>query len=212
MENTIQDTYFLENVEQLRSIAEPVRWQMLSLLIARPLTGAQLARLLKIPRARAHYHLKNLENSGLVHLVEERRRQHMIEHYYRAIAYNFRTDKVLALDAHSNDDDAQAAGGALPGLIGSMLSLVQTDMSNPTVQAKLARLNYNIQGDLLLTYDQFEQMRFSLRKLVEQFRAFETLNAAGADNADLLPFRYTLLLTPTESIDISNGDDDQTHD
>ena len=61
---TIQDTYYLENIEQLEAISDPIRFRMYSQMME-PKTGAQLARALDISRARAHYHLGILKECGL---------------------------------------------------------------------------------------------------------------------------------------------------
>jgi DNA-binding transcriptional ArsR family regulator len=62
---TIQDIYYLERIEQLEAIADPIRYRM-CLMMTEPRTGAQLARALGITRARAHYHLNKLKEVGLV--------------------------------------------------------------------------------------------------------------------------------------------------
>ncbi|MBM3534262.1 MAG: helix-turn-helix transcriptional regulator [Alphaproteobacteria bacterium] len=63
----IADTYYLESLEQLQILADPLRYRIVDLL-SEPKTGAQLARELGTPRPKIHYHLKLLARSKLIRL------------------------------------------------------------------------------------------------------------------------------------------------
>lgn len=56
----------LEHYEQLKSLSDPLRCRIVSLLISKAYTGQQLSQELEIPRAKIHYHLTELEKNGLV--------------------------------------------------------------------------------------------------------------------------------------------------
>ena len=58
--------------KDLRALAHPLRLRMLSLLTARPMSAAQLARELDIGHGLATYHLRQLIDAELVSLVGER--------------------------------------------------------------------------------------------------------------------------------------------
>ena len=64
---------------------DPVRARLLSEL-AEPGTATTLAARLGLPRQRINYHLRTLEQHGLVELVEERRKGNMTERLLRATA------------------------------------------------------------------------------------------------------------------------------
>jgi DNA-binding transcriptional ArsR family regulator len=81
----ILDVYYLESIEQLQAISDPTRYQLIVMMDCQPMTGAQLARALNIPRARAHYHLKLLEKVGLVKLWGEDASSGIKEKYYCAV-------------------------------------------------------------------------------------------------------------------------------
>jgi DNA-binding transcriptional ArsR family regulator len=57
--------------------------------LTRPNSASGLARELGIPRQRLNYHLRQLEQEGLVELVEERRRGNCVERVVRATANAF---------------------------------------------------------------------------------------------------------------------------
>jgi DNA-binding transcriptional ArsR family regulator len=212
MPATILDSYFLQTSEQLRAIAEPTRWRMLNLLITRPLTGSQLARLLKTSRPRAHYHLKILEKAGLIQFVEAKQRQHMIERYYRAIAVTYRTDNVLAQAGQSAETNGDGrAGAALYDIIHSMLSLVEVDISNPAVQPQLGQSIFNYQGDVRLSPAQLELIRQELRQVVAHLTELERQNQAGPCDTGAVGYRYTLLVTPMAALDLNGAEELEAH-
>ncbi|MGZ3144241.1 helix-turn-helix domain-containing protein [Lentzea chajnantorensis] len=53
-------------------------------LLASPASATQLAAALDLPRQRVNYHVRALEQAGLVELVEERRRRGCVERVLRA--------------------------------------------------------------------------------------------------------------------------------
>ncbi len=84
----LPERYSLETVEQLRTVADPLRIRIFEALAQRPLTATQVGDELQIAAPKAHYHVRELERLGLVTLAETRERGGIIEKYYRAIARN----------------------------------------------------------------------------------------------------------------------------
>jgi DNA-binding transcriptional ArsR family regulator len=74
--------------EPAAAVLDPVRQQLLAHL-AEPDSAAGLARRLGLPRQRINYHLRSLEDAGLVELVEERRKGNCFERVVRATARSF---------------------------------------------------------------------------------------------------------------------------
>jgi DNA-binding transcriptional ArsR family regulator len=69
-------------------LLDPVRQQLL-VHLAEPDSAAGLARRLRLPRQRINYHLRALEDAGLLELVEERRKGNCLERVVRATARAF---------------------------------------------------------------------------------------------------------------------------
>lgn len=61
----------MNEIEQLRATAHPLRLRMLSLLTGATMSAAEVARELGVTQANASYHLRLLERSALVRVVEE---------------------------------------------------------------------------------------------------------------------------------------------
>jgi len=193
----MRDIYYYESIEQLHTIAEPTRWRILDLLVRKPMTGAQLARALKITRTRAHYHIKVLEKVGLIELHKEQINQGIVEKYYQAIAKQFRSDILLdrsrlAIDQH----DALETGRTVRGLMLAILELARVDVLHPGALPGLARLGFQRQDEWYLTTEQAGALMRELSQLAERYAAHDRQNRPFKDTTPFEYLRYTWLLTP----------------
>ncbi|MCT2582828.1 ArsR/SmtB family transcription factor [Actinophytocola gossypii] len=82
---------------------DPTRARLLAEL-AEPSSASTLANRVGIPRQKVNYHLRTLEQHGLVELVEERRKGNVTERLLRAIASSYVISPV-ALAAVQPDPD-----------------------------------------------------------------------------------------------------------
>jgi DNA-binding transcriptional ArsR family regulator len=74
--------------ESAAALLDPARQTLLAHL-REPDSATGLARRLRLPRQRINYHLRVLEDAGLVELVEERRKGNCLERVVRATARSF---------------------------------------------------------------------------------------------------------------------------
>ena len=192
------DVYYIESITQIKAIAEPTRWRMLDLLVVRPMTGSQLARALKIPRTRAHYHLNILREAGLVELQHEQVNSGMVEKYYAAIARQLRTDHLVDRTrvAASQSGDDSGTGQVVRDLMLAMLELVRADILLPQALSGLAQAGFNWQDELRLTPDQTRALILALREVIGQFVELDRQNHLADEAAPLWHMRLTSLLTP----------------
>ena len=70
----------------VKVIAHPLRVQALSVLTERPASPKELSAELGAPVGNISYHVRELEQVGLIELVDEKKRRGAVEHFYRAIA------------------------------------------------------------------------------------------------------------------------------
>jgi len=73
---------FLTTPEQMKALSDRTRMIILDLLLERSATTSQLAEALGKPKGTVGYHLKNLEQHGLVKVVRTRKVRAMTEKYY----------------------------------------------------------------------------------------------------------------------------------
>lgn len=102
----IAETYQLQTVEQMRTVADPLRIRIFEALAQHAMTATQVGEELDIPAPKAHYHVRELERIGLVKLVETRERSGILEKYYRAVARNLQAPPQLL----QSSDPGEIAG------------------------------------------------------------------------------------------------------
>jgi DNA-binding transcriptional ArsR family regulator len=94
------------------SLLDPTRLRILRAL-EHPDSAAGLARRLGVPRQKLNYHLRLLENEGLVELVEERKKRNCTERVMRAVARTYLISPAvlgaLAADPERIEDRASSA-------------------------------------------------------------------------------------------------------
>jgi DNA-binding transcriptional ArsR family regulator len=111
---------FLSDPERVRVGLTPIRRDLLQRL-QEPASATQLAADLGTGRQRINYHLRALEEAGLVKLVEERQRRGCVERVLVATANNFvvdpslmrRPDAVDAQDRFAAEHLIATAGGVV---------------------------------------------------------------------------------------------------
>lgn len=82
----------VEDPERVALLLDPNRRRLLEALRDEPDSAAGLARRFDEPRQRLNYHLRALEDAGLVELEEERRRGNCVERIVRVVARRFVVD------------------------------------------------------------------------------------------------------------------------
>ncbi|MGC9523148.1 MAG: ArsR/SmtB family transcription factor [Anaerolineae bacterium] len=83
----LADVFMIDDLETLKTIADPLRLQIVEQLIDEPLTVKQVAANLGLTPARLYYHVNLLEEHGLIQVVEQRLVSNLVEKVYRATAW-----------------------------------------------------------------------------------------------------------------------------
>src|SRR5713101_1619989 len=104
------ERYDIENIEQLRAVADLLRLRIIDTLVKQPMTVTQLGEMLGEAPAKIHYHVRELEKVGLLKLVETREKGGILEKYYQPIAREISVKKQLFAGP---PDEAMAAIGTL---------------------------------------------------------------------------------------------------
>jgi DNA-binding transcriptional ArsR family regulator len=88
MSSTTPTVHVVRDAEALHALAHPIRVRALEAL-REPASAAEVARRIRQPRQKVNYHLKQLEQAGLVTRSGERRTGNFIETLYAAAASSF---------------------------------------------------------------------------------------------------------------------------
>ncbi len=164
----IPDTYDLQTIEQLRSVADPLRIRIYEALALKPMTATQVGEELDEPAPKAHYHVRELERVGLVRLVETRERGGILEKYYRAVARGLRVPQSILQQAPPDE-----VAKTMSGILDSVVSGFKTTMSH-LIASKATDWNASmltLSGDSLwMTPDEFQR---TLKAALEQFTPYK---------------------------------------
>jgi DNA-binding transcriptional ArsR family regulator len=91
----LKETHYIDDLETLRVVADPLRLRILTMLSDTPCNVKQVADRLGEKPTRLYYHVNALEGVGLVQLVETRINRSIVEKYYLAVARDIRVDSRL---------------------------------------------------------------------------------------------------------------------
>lgn len=191
-DNEIPAVFHLENLDQLRAVAEPTRYRMMTLL-STPHTGAQLARIIGIPRARAHYHLKFLEQVGLVFLRSTDQTKNLTELYYQSRGHMLDFANLIPPDSDMQNEITVQSFNAITEFLATMLAASQQSLlSGATEVGTGGGIWFDFDG--VTTPEKFTTFVKKLKSLRD-----EILDEPEPDEADTQRFRATLFLSKTGS-------------
>ncbi len=86
----------------IEALAHPIRRRVLEALRS-PSSAASVAREIGLPRQKVNYHLKELARANLVRATGERRKGHLIEKLYEAVAGTFLVSPKVAWDNENRE-------------------------------------------------------------------------------------------------------------
>jgi len=148
-------TYIIEDLEQLKVLADPFRIKLLERLVEEALTVKQLAERIDESPAKVHYHVKELERVGLIKLVKTREKGGILEKYYRAVAELFRLDRSFP--------PLKEGEGALRGAVLDSIreALDEARRAHPPVLVAIRRVR--------LTEAGLKELQREVEELLERF-------------------------------------------
>jgi len=195
----MKEYFIMETTEQLKAFSHPIRYQMLKILALKSMTGAQLARALKMPRQRLHYHLKILRSVGLIVQVDGPADQGVVEKYYRSIAENYSSPFLQNLVSQEEMDPPQREyrSHSIRELSFAFLEQVKNDLQQPDTIQKISHLNPPFQYLVFLTPEQERETHERFQAIKNDIIQHSEENIAGKTPEELLGIRYTLLVTPS---------------
>ena len=101
----MDSSHSLENLNQIKALAHPLRQQILELMIEAPITTKQVADRLGEKPTKLYHHVHTLEVAGLIKLVKTRRKRGTTEKYYEAVAERFVIDRQAVEVRLATDDE-----------------------------------------------------------------------------------------------------------
>lgn len=178
--------------DRLRAALSPLRRKLLERLRT-PASATQLAAELELPRQKLNYHLRVLEQAGLVELVEERQRRGCTERIMRATADAFVVDPSVMSAREQDSFTAVQDRYAAEHLVATAADTVR---QVARMQAAAERA-----GTRLLTFTIEADIRFAqpadMHRFTDALAEAVTATAAAFDRPGGRPYRLVIGGHPT---------------
>jgi DNA-binding transcriptional ArsR family regulator len=169
MEDVPQVT-LIDDADRALLALSPVKRQLLAAL-REPGSAASLAKRLGLPRQQLGYHLRALEQAGLVRLVEERRRRGFVERVLVATAHDYVLDPAMLGVSHAVDAQDRHAAAHLVNAAGAVVREV-TRMRSAAEAEGRRLLTFTIEADLGFERPQdFEDFSAALARSIADLAA-----------------------------------------
>ena len=136
----------LEREGQVKAALSPIRRQLLTML-GEPASAVELARRTGIARQKLNYHLRVLEEAGLVELVETRQRRGCVERVLRATADELVVDpRILAPGERLRSRDRYAAEHLVDAAADVVRTVSRLQAGADAAQKRL--LTFTVEADI----------------------------------------------------------------
>jgi DNA-binding MarR family transcriptional regulator len=171
----------LTDLEALKTIADPLRNQIMEALTPEPLTVGQIAGLLGVEKSKLYYHISQLEKYDFIRVVDTTQRGNLIEKHYWITAYAFDIDEGM----FNFNVDTPEGTEAITTLLLANLDATREDL----VRSLTARHQQIAQGApqqprpvidhrkvFNISDEKAEQFQARLKILLEEFTVEESLD------------------------------------
>lgn len=105
--------YILNDLEQVRLLAHPLRSRILMAFCAGEFTTKQVADNLGERPTKLYHHVEMLEKAGLIRKTRTQQNRGTVEQYYEAIAKSFRVDPLLFSAGAGGERSGEDVSGVL---------------------------------------------------------------------------------------------------
>jgi DNA-binding transcriptional ArsR family regulator len=191
-----QEAYTLENLEQIKVLADPLRVRVLE-AFCEERTTKQVAELLGEKQTKLYHHVDALERVGLIELARTRQNRGTVEKYYLAIARTFRAN-ARVFQAKRGNKEAEA----LAQMVASIFDTTSAEIASLIDAGEDAQKT--MEEEAMVTFleiraseKELDAIRRKLKAIVESASTADE-GAATSDEADVRPYRLTLAYYPLD--------------
>jgi len=97
--------YFIHDLDTLRAIADPVRVQILEILLVKPGTVRDVAEKMGLAASKLYYHFNTLEKLGLIEVKETRMVANLLEKIYQTQVQSLDISPELLVFSPEDDNE-----------------------------------------------------------------------------------------------------------
>jgi DNA-binding transcriptional ArsR family regulator len=191
------ELFMIKDLETAKAIADPLRLQILEVLIPAPLTVKQMAEKLGLGASKLYYHVNTLEKHGLVQVVETQVHGNLIEKRYWVTAYNYSVEQeIYNFDVQEQEGQENIIASVL-----TTLDTVREDFAR-SIEARAYNLEHGAEPHprhvikwrviCRVPDERMEAFQARLHELLDEFEALDE-----PANVGLQSWAFTVLLYPT---------------
>lgn len=189
--------HIIKDLEAAKAVADPLRLQIIEVLLPNPLTVKQIGEKLGLAASKLYYHVNTLEKHSLIRVVDTSQHGNIIEKHYWVTAYNFSIDKeIYNFNVLETEGKENIIAIAL-----NTLDIIREDFVR-SIEARAFNLEhgatphprYVIQSREVcrISDDKIEAFQARLRALLEEFEALDE-----PDDPQIQSWALTAFLYPT---------------
>ncbi|MCB9438360.1 MAG: helix-turn-helix transcriptional regulator [Anaerolineales bacterium] len=192
------DEYFeIDSLETLKVITDEKRLQILDILAHKPATAKILATAMSVPPTKLYYHIKLLEEHGLIRVVDTQLVSGIVEKTYRARARQLGISESLLRFTEDSLD-------VTLDLVGVILDHAKSDLRR-SIEAGLFKFKSGeadhasehgviMSRSVQLTNAQAEHLKQELARIIRELPS----DADQQDNPDAHPYSTLFVFFPLE--------------
>ena len=201
---TQAEQFIISDLETLKVIADPLRTQVLQLLL-KPKTVKEVAARLEMPATKLYYHINQLEKHGLLGVVETNVVSGIIEKTYQAIARDYCVDdQLFALTQFTDQAVRDILGVIFDGAQEEVRRSVAAGLIDLTTPSRSAELLDRVLGRAAfsLTPTQFQTYAARLSALLQEIGelSLENDRQRKTSVADVKPYGLAIGFYPLHLI------------
>ena len=141
------DTYYVQNIEQLKVFSDPLRIKLLREISNEPKTSKMLSVPLELAPSKINYHLKELERVGLAYIAKTELKNGIQQKFYSPIAKKISLDKIGELmNDNSLPEQKSEFNQSIKDIVIKSLSITSEHVANlDKIHDNFIHLGQNIQ-------------------------------------------------------------------
>ncbi len=157
----------------MKVVAHPIRVRALSVLMERTASAKEIATELNTPMGNISYHVRELEQVGLIELTGEKKRRGAVERFYRAVPRPLLSDEDMEKRSHEERESISVG----------TVQLIVADVTEALNSGSLAARSdtHMTRVPMLLDEEGWEQL---IEIQANALRAIFDLQAASAQRLD----------------------------
>ena len=187
------EVFHLESDEHFELLADTTRLQMLELLF-RPMSVRELAEALDVPRTRLYHHVNQLDEAGMIRVVDTRRSGAVDEKLYQVAAKSFQPSPEYMATAVPREQAMALTAAVFGSTQADFVRAVDQGIASLRDEKGARRLHLH-RGLMHLSPERLHEFVSELEALMERF---------GADNddpddvpEDAIPVSSLMVVYPT---------------